>query len=147
MHKISLKDWVILLTLVPTTLIGITIAGYFSYNRYAELDHYLTERSRSIIEPLAIASVEGLTEQKRDKLRHLVGFAHRSQSSIIKSITVFTKDNQIFVTSAYHGDIALMRLSPNEAIPETTTVSDYNDYLIFRTPIINESNPAQNGSS
>ncbi|WP_448566905.1 two-component sensor histidine kinase BarA [Thalassotalea ganghwensis] len=140
MHKISLKDWVILLTLVPTTLIGITLAGYFSYNRYAELDHYLTERSRSVIEPLAIASVEALTENKRDKLRNLVGFAHRSQSSIIKSITVFTKDNQIFVTSAYHGDIGLMRLSPNESIPETTTVTDNNDYLIFRTPIINEIN-------
>jgi len=138
MHKLSLKDWVILLTIVPTTLIGITIAGYFSYSRYIELDDYLSARSRSIIEPLAIASTEAIINKEREKLRHLVGFAHRSQSSIIKSITVFTKDNQVFVTSAYHGDSELMRMSAGEVIPLTTQSYSNGDYLIFRTPIINE---------
>lgn len=138
MHKISLKDWVILLTIVPTTLIGITIASYFSYSRYAELNHYLTERSLSIIEPLAITSTEAIMNNQREKLRHIVGFAHRSQSAIIKSITVFTKDNQLFVTSAYHGDISLLRLAAGVDIPTNTTISEIDDYLIFRTPIIDE---------
>ncbi|XQW84297.1 two-component sensor histidine kinase BarA [Thalassotalea piscium] len=138
MHKISLKDWVILLTIVPTTLIGITIASYFSYSRYAELNHYLTERSLSIIEPLAITSTEAIIKNQRKKLRHIVGYAHRSQSTIIKSITVFTKDNQLFVTSAYHGDISLLRLGAGVDIPTNTTISEIDNYLIFRTPIIDE---------
>lgn len=138
MHKISLKDWVILLTIVPTTLIGITIASYFSYSRYTELNHYLTERSLSIIEPLAITSTDAITQNQREKLRHIVGFAHRSQSTIIKSITVFTKNNQLFVTSAYHGDISLLRLGAGAEMPIKTTVTEVDDYLIFRTPIIDE---------
>jgi len=138
MHKISLKDWVILLTIVPTTVIAFTIAGYFSYSRYAELDDFLALRSESIIEPLAIASTLPLLNKDRIQLRHLMNFTHRSQSSIIKSIAVFTKDNQVFVTSAYHGDTNLLRLKAGESIPDNTVVEKMGDNFIFRSPIINE---------
>ena len=138
MQKISLKDWVVLLTIVPTTVIGIFVASYFSYTRYVELNDFLALRATSIIEPLAIASAEHLENKNRDKLRHLIGFAHRSHSSIIKSITVFTLDDQVFVTSAYHGDTNLLRLHSQESIPEHTIKENIEDYIIFRSPIINE---------
>lgn len=140
MHKISLKDWVILLTIIPTTLISLAVAAYFSFSRYSELDDFLTTQAQSIIEPLAIASTEPLLNEQREKLRHLISFAHRSQSSIVKSIALFTQDNQIFVTSSYHGDINLMRLNAGEAIPEKTSKTEYDDYVIFRAPIIDEFN-------
>ena len=76
MQKISLKDWVVLLTIVPTTLIGFGIAGYFSYSRYVELNDFLALRSKSIIEPIAIAGAEPILNKDREKLRHLIGFAH-----------------------------------------------------------------------
>ena len=88
MQKISLKEWVVLLTIVPTTVIGISIASYFSYQRYIELNEFLALRATSIIEPLAITSAEHLQNKNREKLRELIGFAHRSHSTIIKSITV-----------------------------------------------------------
>ncbi|WP_206483620.1 two-component sensor histidine kinase BarA [Thalassotalea sp. G2M2-11] len=138
MHKLSLKDWVILLTIVPTIIIGLAIASYFSYHRYVELDNYLSERSISIIEPLAIVSAEAIINKDREKLRSLISFAHRSQSSIIKSITVFTKDNQVFVTSTYQGDTELMRIKAGKKISLATESTISGDYMIFRTPIINE---------
>jgi len=139
MHKISLKDWVILLTILPTTLIGIALASFFSYSYYNDLDDFLANQSRSIIEPIAIASATPIANKDREKLRHLIGFAHRSHSNIIKSIAVFTEDNQVFVTSAYHGDINFMRLKAGENIPETTQVQEFDDFVIFRAPIIDES--------
>ncbi len=138
MHKISLKDWVILLTILPTTLIGLCIAGYFSYSRYVELSDFLDERSHSIIEPLAIASLTPIIEKDRDSLRHLISFAHRSQSSIVKSIAVFTKDNQAFVTSIYHGDTNLLRVQSGSTLPMQTTSEKSGDFIIYRTPIIDE---------
>ncbi|TWX56892.1 two-component sensor histidine kinase BarA [Colwellia hornerae] len=138
MHKISLKDWVILLTIVPTTLIAFSIASYFSYSRYNELNTFLTQRSASIIEPLAIASSLGMLNKDRVQLRNLMNFTHRSQSSIIKSIAVFTKDNQIFVTSSYHGDANLLRLKAGQVIPNSTIFSKNGDDFIFHSPIINE---------
>lgn len=138
MHKISLKGWVVLLTIIPTTIIALFIAGYFSYSRYVELDDYLALRSQSIIEPLAISSINPLLNNDREKLRDLVSFAHRSQSSIVKCIALFTNDNQVFVTSAYHGDINLMRLNAGDNIPSSTSEQAVDDYVIFRTPIIDE---------
>ncbi|OKY25878.1 two-component sensor histidine kinase BarA [Thalassotalea sp. PP2-459] len=143
MQKLSLKDWVILLTIVPTTLIGLFIASYFSYSSYTNLNEYLENRSRSIIEPIAISATKSLQEKERSSLRELVNFAHRSQSSLVKSITIFTKDNQVFVTSAYHGDTELMRISVGEQIPLNTQFIHYDDHLILRTPIIDEKSNTQ----
>jgi len=139
MHKISLKDWVILLTIVPTTLIAFTVASYFSYSRYAELNEFLEQRSASIIEPLAIASTLPMLNKNRVQLRNLMNSTHRSQSSIIKSIAVFTKDNQIFVTSNSYGDANLLRLDAGIVIPDSTTFKASGDDLIFHSPIISES--------
>ncbi|WDE00038.1 two-component sensor histidine kinase BarA [Thalassomonas actiniarum] len=144
MHKISLKDWVVLLTIIPTTLIGLGVAGYFSYSRYVELEEFLTLRSQSIIEPIAIASADPIINKDREKLRHLIGFAHRSHANIVKSIAVFTKDNQIFVTSAYHGDTNVMRIKAGKNIPQNTHLEKLDNYLIFRTPIIDESHQVKN---
>ena len=138
MHKISLKDWVILLTIVPTILISIIVAGYLSYNRYHDLDQFIYKRANSIINPLAISSALPLLEKKRDHLRTLIGFIHRSQSDIIKSIAIFTKDNQVFVTSAYHGDTHVMRVKAGQGLPSHTQHENNGDYLIYRTPIIDE---------
>ena len=142
MHKISLKDWVILLTIVPTTLIAFTIASYFSYSRYDELNDFLMQRSQSIIEPLAIASTLPMLSKDRVQLRDLMNVTHRSQSSIIKSIAVFTKDNQVFVTSSYHGDTNILRLKAGQVIPTNTIYSQTDENFIFHSPIIAEA--AQN---
>ena len=147
MHKISLKDWVILLTIVPTALISLGLAGYFSYNRSAELDEFLNLRAQSIIEPLAITSKLALVNSNREQLRMIISAAHRSQSNLIKSIAVFTLDNQIFVTSAYHGNINLMRLKAGEEIPAYTQGEHSNDFIIFRTPIIDEKFNTNNEAS
>jgi len=138
MHKISLKDWVIILTIIPTTLIGFGLASYFSYSRSVELNNILEQRAKSIIEPIAIASKDPLLNKNREKLRQLIGFTHRNQSSIVRSIVIFTQDNQVFVTSAYHGDTNLMRLKAGAKLPSHTSIQALPDYIIFRTPIIDE---------
>ena len=139
MPKISLKDWVILLTILPTTLISLALASYFSYSRYIELNDFIEKRATSIIEPIAIASKDALIAKDRETLRHLVGFTHRSQSNIVNSIVVFTIDNQVFVTSAYHGNTHAMRLKAGRTLSLHTEIEDSGDYLFVRTPIFDES--------
>ena len=141
MHKISLKDWGILLTIVPTAIISIIVAGYLSYSRYHELDQFIYQRATSIIDPLAISTAVPLLTKNRDNLRTLIGFSHRSQSDIVKSIAIFTKDNQVFVTSAYHGDTHIMRIKAGQSLPTRTQYDDHDDFLVYRSPIIDEFTP------
>ncbi|MBU2894448.1 two-component sensor histidine kinase BarA [Colwellia sp. D2M02] len=138
MPKISLKDWVILLTILPTTLISFGLAGYFSYSRSIELSDHLEQQAKSIIEPIAIASKNALLNKNREELRELISITHRSQSSIINSIVIFGEDNQMIVTSNYHGDANLMRLPQKHPALLSTEIEHISDYIIFRSPILDE---------
>ncbi|TPH16572.1 two-component sensor histidine kinase BarA [Litorilituus lipolyticus] len=138
MHKKSLKDWVILITIIPTGIIAFGLAGYFSYSRHVELDNFINQRAFSIIEPLAIMSKDPLINKDREKLRQLIGFTHRTQSSIIDSIIIFTRDNQVFVTSAYNGNTELMRIKQEAPLNNYTQLEETNDYIIYRAAILEE---------
>jgi two-component system sensor histidine kinase BarA len=127
-----------LLTLVPTTIIGLCIAGYFSYSRYVELDETLLLRSNSIIESMAIASLAPITNEDHQQSQQLVSFSHRTHSDIVKSIIIFNKEHDIFATSAYHQDSNNMRIKAGEKIPHNTQIEPYDDHYIFRSPIIDE---------
>ena len=137
MHKISLKDWVILITILPTTLIGFGLATYFTASRHAQLDYYLEQQSTNIIEPIAIASTPGLQNRRREEVRQLISYTHRNHSDLVQSIAIFTNDHQAFVTSSYNGNTK-MRVPVGKEIPSTTTVDPDDDQLIFRSPIVIE---------
>ena len=76
-----------------------------------------------------------MTQHSRESLKRLIGLTHRKNSPLIKSIAVFTQDNQLFVTSNYHRDFTRLRLPDGSQIPELTSVTLYGDDIILRTPI------------
>lgn len=76
-----------------------------------------------------------MTQHSRESLKRLIGLTHRKNSPFIKSIAVFTQDNQLFVTSNYHRDFTRLRLPDGEPIPDLTSVTFQGDDIILRTPI------------
>lgn len=60
MTRYGLRARVITLTLAPTLIIGLLLSAFFSFNRYHDLEKQVINSGLSIIEPLAIASEEGL---------------------------------------------------------------------------------------
>lgn len=135
MTKYGLRARVLAFTILPTLIIGGLIAGYFTFHRYHQLENNLIDQGINIIEPLAIASEYGMTQHSRESLKRLIGLTHRKNSPFIKSIAVFTQDNQLFVTSNYHRDFSQLRLPDGSVIPALTSVSFNGDDIILRTPI------------
>ncbi|MGY3895997.1 two-component sensor histidine kinase BarA [Aeromonas enterica] len=135
MTKYGLRARVLAFTILPTLIIGGLMAGYFTFHRYQQLENNLIDQGINIIEPLAIASEYGMTQHSRESLKRLIGLTHRKNSPLIKSIAVFTQDNQLFVTSNYHRDFTRLRLPDGSQIPELTSVTLYGDDIILRTPI------------
>ncbi|WP_421182166.1 two-component sensor histidine kinase BarA [Aeromonas enteropelogenes] len=140
MTKYGLRARVLAFTILPTLLIGGLMAGYFTFHRYQQLENNLIDQGINIIEPLAIASEYGMTQHSRESLKRLIGLTHRKNSPLIKSIAVFTQDNQLFVTSNYHRDFTRLRLPDGQPIPELTSVTFQGDDIILRTPIQAETN-------
>ncbi|SET62724.1 two-component sensor histidine kinase BarA [Thalassotalea agarivorans] len=136
MNKLSLKDWVILLTILPTILIGAGITAFFAYNRHIELNEMLTSHGKSIIEPIAITAVRAVEDKNREQLRTKIDFIHRNHSDIISSIAIFSRDNQLLATSIYHGSVSSLRVVNNRQIPTFTQAEEKDSGIIIRSPII-----------
>ena len=118
MTKYGLRAQVIAFTILPTVIIGGILAGYFSFHRYQQANEFLIDRAINIAEPLAIISEYGMQDETRTILRRLVSATHRQNSPMIKSVAIFTAENELFVISNYHRDSQQLRLDENQPIPD-----------------------------
>jgi two-component system sensor histidine kinase BarA len=140
MTKYGLRAQVIAFTILPTVLIGGLLAGYFSFHRFQQADEFLIDRALNIADALSIASEYGMQDETRSILRRLIGTTHRKNSPMIKSIAIFTADNELFVISNYHRDYQKLRLDKNQPIPDLPQVTTLDDSLVIHSPIIDETN-------
>ena len=139
MTKYSLRARMMILILAPTLLIGLLLSTFFVVHRYNELQEQLVDAGASIIEPLAVASEYGMTFRSRESVRQLVSLLHRRHSDIVRSITVFDAQNNLFVTSNYHHNFAQLQLPKGVPLPTDLMLTRRGDSLILRTPILSES--------
>lgn len=147
MTKYSLRARMMILILAPTLLLGLLLSTTFMVNRYNELQKQLVNAGTNIIEPLAVASEYGMTFRNRDTVRQLINLLHRRHSNIVRSISIFDADNNLFVTSNYNYNSSQLRLPKGDAIPSSLMLSYRGDSLILRMPIVSESNLSSDRTS
>ncbi|ODS10285.1 two-component sensor histidine kinase BarA [Vibrio scophthalmi] len=139
MTRYGLRARVITLTLAPTLIIGLLLSAIFSFNRYHDLERQVINSGLSIIEPLAIASEDGLKNNSRESVRRIIGYAHRKNSKFVRSIAVFDYNHDLFVTSNFHPNFESLTFPRNEPIPLLVTSNLNDNTLVLRAPIISES--------
>ncbi|EGU49236.1 hybrid sensory histidine kinase BarA [Vibrio ichthyoenteri ATCC 700023] len=139
MTRYGLRARVITLTLAPTLIIGLLLSAIFSFNRYHDLEKQVINSGLSIIEPLAIASEDGLKNNSRESVRRIIGYAHRKNSKFVRSIAVFDYNHDLFVTSNFHPNFESLTFPRNEPIPLLVTSNLKENTLVLRAPIISES--------
>jgi len=135
MTKIALRDWILLITLLPTFLASAGLGGYFSYVRFADLSRYLADQASNIAEPLAIASTYGLLQQDKAYLQRLLDVSHRKNSPLVRTIAIFDDQHQLVVSSNLHKDFAELRLPADSALPDLPQLAQQDNYLLIRAPI------------
>ncbi|CAK9885862.1 MAG: Signal transduction histidine-protein kinase BarA [Candidatus Erwinia impunctatus] len=139
MTKYSLRARMMVMIMAPTLMIGLLMSTFFVVHRYNELQNQLIDAGANIIEPLAVASEYGMTFHSRESIRQLVSLLHRRHSSIVRAITVFDAQNQLFVTSNYHVNPNVLRLPAGKKAAYSSGYERNGDSVILRTPIVSES--------
>ncbi|MEL0655268.1 two-component sensor histidine kinase BarA [Pseudoalteromonas issachenkonii] len=137
MTKLGLRDSVLTLTLIPTVIIGLLLGGYFTINRYIELDEILYQQGTTISEPLAIALEQPMLEKNKQLLNRLISYTHNKHSPTIKSIAIFDKSNALLMTSNYHRSFEKLINQKTLINLKTTHVQKSDELVTFFTPIIN----------
>ncbi|MBC7009686.1 two-component sensor histidine kinase BarA [Pseudoalteromonas sp. BZK2] len=138
MTKFGLRDSVLTLTLIPTVIIGLLLGGYFTINRYIELDEILYQQGVTIIEPLAIAVEQPLLKRDKALLTRLVSHTHNKHSPAIQSIAIFDENNELVIFSKYQSEFKEI-VSSNANNMDGIQVQNSEHYLTFSTAIINHS--------
>ena len=146
MTNYGLRARVITLTLAPTLIIGLLLSALFSFNRYHDLEKQVLSSGFNLIEPLAMASEEGLKNNNREPVRRIISYAHRKQSSVVRSIAVFDHQHELFVTSNFHPNFDSLTFPAGKPIPLFTTSEVKGDILILRAPSFSESSLLHNPS-
>ncbi len=139
MTRYGLRARVITLTLAPTLIIGLLLSAFFSFNRYHDLEKQMIESGLSIIEPLAIASENGLKNNSRESVRRIISYAHRKNSKLVRSIAVFDYNHELFVTSNFHPNFTSLTYPKDKPIPLLVSSDLHDNTLILRAPVIAES--------
>lgn len=143
MTKIGLRDWILIICLVPVGLVSLALGGYFSYARYQDLSHYLQEQASNIAEPLAIAAEYPLLENNKPQMQRLLNVSHRKNSPMVRSITVFDDRNHLFVTSNQHKDFPQLIDLAAQSMPEQTDMQLTAQGLLIRVPILLDASHVQ----
>ncbi|RRZ97128.1 two-component sensor histidine kinase BarA [Erwinia sp. 198] len=139
MTKYSLRARMMILILAPTLMIGLLLSTFFIVHRYNELQRQLVDAGINIIEPLAVSSEYGMTFHSKESVRQLVSLLHRHHSDIVRAITVFDAQNQLFVTSNYHASADKLRLPADATFSTPFSYQRLGNSVILRTPILSES--------
>ncbi|EGA68010.1 hybrid sensory histidine kinase BarA [Vibrio sinaloensis DSM 21326] len=139
MTRYGLRARVITLTLAPTLIIGLLLSAFFSFNRYHDLEVQVYNSGLNIIEPLAIASEEGLKNNSREAVRRIISYAHRKNSKFVRSIAVFDYKHELFVTSNFHPNFESLTYPKDQPIPLLNNSVLQDNTLIMRAPVIAES--------
>ena len=136
MNKLlSLRQRALTITILPTILIGLLLGGYLTYKRYIELDDNLIQRGIYLSEPLGILSADAILHNKQSVLAKALDMAHRKASPIVRSISVFLPNHQLFQSSNVHEDFSAVRLKPGRLLPESTRVEVNEKTIYIRSPI------------
>ncbi len=135
MTKIALRDWILLITLVPTLLASVSLGGYFSYVRYADGARQLEEQAASIAEPLAIAAENSLLSRDVATLERLLNQSHRKNSPLVRTIAIFDHQHTLVASSNRHKDFAGLLQSDNAPLPVVTELTEQDNWLILRVPV------------
>ncbi len=135
MTKFGIRDSVLILTLVPTIIIGIALGGYFTHNRYAELDDFIHQQGLTIIEPLAIAAEFPLRQQDKVAVDGLLTRSQNRHSPLVRSIALFRPDATLLMTSNYHRDFDLIIDRTRLQGLMATKVVNLKEEMLFYTPV------------
>ena len=134
----SIRHRVLLLALLPATLLALSLGYFFTISRITDLDQALRNRGIAIARYLAPASEYGVFSSNREILQHLADSVRNDPDVIAVAIT----DRKGNILARYGKVDNLFLVSAQTSVPnsdanaERVTVSQRNNNLVFRIPII-----------
>ncbi|TLU59916.1 two-component sensor histidine kinase BarA [Thalassotalea litorea] len=135
MFKISLRDWVILLTILPTTVIGLSLAGFFTFSRISDLEASLFYRVNAISQPLKISAQSGLRNNNVRFLDELLKDLQVNQNDLLDNMLILSEGLETVAVSRQDVDSSVLLTEEIRSNLANTQFVAFEDYYLFTSPI------------
>lgn len=137
MNGLGLKTRIILYSIIPAFIISCAMTMFFSFQKFANINESLIERSQRIIYPLSTTTSFAITQNNLPLLQGLINETHQNNSKNILGIAVFDQYNKMLATTTTIPENSLFQLKPheNEFILSRDSVQYVPDGIIMRMPI------------
>ncbi|RLV59589.1 two-component sensor histidine kinase BarA [Parashewanella curva] len=133
--KHNLRTWVLMLALVPTVVIAILLAVFFTVNRTIELEQNILSKTRQVAEPVALAMGLALKSKNRDEAKRLLTSLQISDPELVESIAVFDNNNRRFVSSHYNKGFIGLRHGGSLVTLNQVEQEIHDNKLVIKVPI------------
>ncbi|WP_133406086.1 two-component sensor histidine kinase BarA [Parashewanella tropica] len=133
--KHNLRTWVLMLALVPTVVIAILLAVFFTVNRTVELEQNILLKTRQVAEPVAVAMGLALKNKNRDEAKRLLTSLQISEPKLVESVAVFDNNNRRFVSSHYNKTFIGLRHNGSLITLNQIEQEIHDNKLVIRAPI------------
>lgn len=132
---LSLRQWALAIIILPTIIISLLIGGFITYKRYVELDQNIIERGIYLSEPLTLFASNAMEQDRPELLAKALESAHLKASPFVRSISIFSPDHQLYLSSNIHIDFANAKLKPGKLLPDRTSIEHTDDFIYVRSPV------------
>lgn len=136
MKKIGLRFWLILCSVLPALLVALLLGSYFNTKQQQDSELHLRERAANIALTLAISSQQLLQQQQLKAIQLLLEHAHRLNSPLVISISLFNAEGELLLTSNSQHDLSSETLHQQKIKPNQLSYHDQQQYLLVYQPLL-----------
>ncbi|MDF2939631.1 MAG: histidine kinase [Gammaproteobacteria bacterium] len=139
MKNWSIKNRMVLLTLLPTLTVTFLLGGYFIHSRFVTMDENLKYAGQSVIEQLSAEVSIDLYHHNIQNLQESINNALIENDTVL-SVSTFSPDGQLLATSGDRPGINSQELT-NMGNPKSdrVIVLDHPNSITFIEPVMVES--------
>lgn len=140
MKKIGLRFWLILCSVLPALLVALLLGSYFNSKQQQDSEQHLREKAANIALSLAISSQQLLQQQQLAAIQALLEHAHRLNSPMVISISLFNAKGELLLTSNSQHDLSQEALHQQHVKPNQLNYLDQQQHLLVYQPLL-KTNP------
>ncbi|MEW6998344.1 two-component sensor histidine kinase BarA [Colwelliaceae bacterium BS250] len=145
MNKVSLREWVLFLTLFPTLIIGVLLGAFFASERYSEIEQDIDQRASIISHAISQSAADAIETTNFLGINHLANILHGDNPDFVRSIMVFNGQNTSILTTSQRFSPSQLRYNKSDLELLTQYKEPLNGGYILYMPIRHQ-RPTKDGS-
>ncbi len=135
MNKVTLREWVLFLTLFPTLAVGLVLTVFFSFERTSDLERDIESRAKIIAEAMSQSTSDAIETANFIGVNRLASIFHSNNSDFVRTIMVYDANNKSILSTSQRFSPRTFRYNQSELEEIENTIVQFESGYALYAPI------------